>query len=447
METALVAAALIDPANFLIEVQPHDFHDEQLAALWRCGCELVAAGQYVDGIILGDTLRAQGEPITEVRLAHLAALDVDCTHASAYADRVRDLAARRKAFFALQEGVRVVHSSNGTWRSDLAAVTSRILPAERAQRPAQLLGWTAAELLDAQFPEPQWAIPGLIPVGLTFLAGRPKVGKSWFALQTAIAVGTGGRVLDRDVPQGRVLYLALEDNGRRLKERVTKQGMPKQCNARFLPAWPRLAEGGLERLAQVIEAEGYSLVIVDTLGRFMGKADTNDYGDMTTVVGSLQEIAITRDMAILVIDHHRKSAPGASADPVDDIVGSTGKSGAADAILGLTKEQGKRGATLRVTGRDVEEQELALTWDALTCCWQYEGTAEEVQLLGRRGQIVAILQENYPNAMTLGEVAKAAEMQRQNVSPILNDLVLSGHAKRLEKQGKEQPFVAVMNEG
>jgi hypothetical protein len=83
METALVAAALIDPANFLaVEVQPHDFHDEQLAALWRCGRELVGAGQYVDGIILGDTLRAQGVPITEVRLAQLTALDVDCTHAS-----------------------------------------------------------------------------------------------------------------------------------------------------------------------------------------------------------------------------------------------------------------------------------------------------------------------------------------------------------------------------
>ena len=47
---------------------------------------------------------------------------------------------------------------------------------------------TADEILTAAWPEPVWAIPGLLPVGLTILAGRPKVGKSWLALQIALAV-------------------------------------------------------------------------------------------------------------------------------------------------------------------------------------------------------------------------------------------------------------------
>ena len=52
--------------------------------------------------------------------------------------------------------------------------------------------WTLDELLDADFPEPTWTVPDYIPVGLVSLAGRPKIGKSWMALQLAIAKGSGG---------------------------------------------------------------------------------------------------------------------------------------------------------------------------------------------------------------------------------------------------------------
>jgi hypothetical protein len=62
--------------------------------------------------------------------------------------------------------------------------------------------WTVAELLAADFPEPRWAVPGLVPVGLCILAGRPKVGKSWLALQLACAVATDGHFLGEGVNGG-----------------------------------------------------------------------------------------------------------------------------------------------------------------------------------------------------------------------------------------------------
>ncbi len=69
------------------------------------------------------------------------------------------------------------------------------LPADPNIPPARTSSqkrWTVAELLDAEFPEPKWAIPNLIPEGLSIIGGRPKVGKSWLLLQAAIAVGSGG---------------------------------------------------------------------------------------------------------------------------------------------------------------------------------------------------------------------------------------------------------------
>src|SRR6476659_8073847 len=63
--------------------------------------------------------------------------------------------------------------------------------------------WTATDLLAHDSPEPRWAVPGIICEGVTLLAGQPKVGKSWLALNLAVAVAAGGKALGRiDVDQG-----------------------------------------------------------------------------------------------------------------------------------------------------------------------------------------------------------------------------------------------------
>jgi RecA-family ATPase len=50
-------------------------------------------------------------------------------------------------------------------------------------------------LLARQLPPIQWAIPEILPEGLTLLAGKPKLGKSWLALAMALAVASGGVAL------------------------------------------------------------------------------------------------------------------------------------------------------------------------------------------------------------------------------------------------------------
>lgn len=57
--------------------------------------------------------------------------------------------------------------------------------------------WAAKELLTAEFPPIQWVVPGIFPEGLTFLAGRPKIGKSLLALQLAHAVSSGGNIFNQ----------------------------------------------------------------------------------------------------------------------------------------------------------------------------------------------------------------------------------------------------------
>ena len=78
--------------------------------------------------------------------------------------------------------------------------------------------FTLQELLARELPPVRWAIPDILPEGLTLLAGKPKLGKSWFALSVALAIAAGGFALGKQpVTQGEVLYLALEDNERRVR--------------------------------------------------------------------------------------------------------------------------------------------------------------------------------------------------------------------------------------
>jgi len=65
-----------------------------------------------------------------------------------------------------------------------------------------------------KFPAPAWIVPGILPEGFVILAARPKKGKSWLALNIAVAKASGGCALGRPdlrLEPAKVLYLALED--------------------------------------------------------------------------------------------------------------------------------------------------------------------------------------------------------------------------------------------
>jgi hypothetical protein len=79
----------------------------------------------------------------------------------------------------------------------------------------------AETLLGMDFAPLEYVIPGYVVEGLTLLGGKPKLGKSWWAYDASIAVATGGKAMGSvDCEQGDVLYLALEDNRRRVKDRL-----------------------------------------------------------------------------------------------------------------------------------------------------------------------------------------------------------------------------------
>lgn len=92
---------------------------------------------------------------------------------------------------------------------------------------------TADQILNTRWPDPKWAVPGILPVGLAVLGGRPKAFKSWLDLQIVQAKAAGGDLFGQKVTQGPCLYLALEDTPRRLQYRMEKQGWPPKLPVKF----------------------------------------------------------------------------------------------------------------------------------------------------------------------------------------------------------------------
>ena len=250
----------------------------------------------------------------------------------------------------------------------------------------RLLTVSADELLTREWPDPPWLVEGLLPVGMTVLAGRSKVGKSWLCLQLAQAVATGGAFLNVAVSRASVLYLALEDGPRRLQNRMKAQGWKVGrglCD--FLHAsgarqqLGALNKGGAHKLTQALKAEGYKLAIIDTFSRLF-TGDQNDVSQVTMALGPLQEAAQDGGIGIVLVDHHNKMGLTTDSDPVLAILGSTAKGAVADCIWSLTRERGKAGASLTMVGRDDEDRTLSLAWDGLTKSWQCEGDADAMQL-------------------------------------------------------------------
>ena len=181
---------------------------------------------------------------------------------------------------------------------------------------------TAKALKDEVFPPIKFIVKSYLVEGATILAGRPKIGKSWLALDWSVAVARGGFCFgDVNCKEGDVLYIALEDNKRRLKSRLAKI-------LGLIGEWPEKLEYATE----------WPRANVDVLETFRSRARGNDnyYASDYETTKALQAIASETSIAILIIHHVRKGA--ADNDPIDKISGTLGLSGGSDSLLILDRD-------------------------------------------------------------------------------------------------------------
>lgn len=302
-------------------------------------------------------------------------------------------------------------------------------PAARARYDWRARCSTASKLQTMTFPPVTFVIPGLIPEGLTLLAGRPKIGKSWLALDICLGVAAGRFCLgDRQPLPGDVLYAALEDNPRRLQRRMGKilRTFTETWPDRLTVAteWRRLDKGGVEDLAEWIDgAHEPRLIVLDTLAGVKPIRTTTGYTEDYASLEALHRLANDRGVAIVVLHHTRKME---AEDPLDSVSGTLGLAGCADTVAVLTRSS--KGPTLYLRGRDVEEAEHAMSFSVETCRWTILGDAGEVRRSEERSRILdAIAAAAEPIGPT--DIAAATGMKPGNVRHLLSKMAGAGEVK------------------
>lgn len=245
------------------------------------------------------------------------------------------------------------------------------------------------DLLAQEKQEIKWIIKDVLPTGNMLLAARPKMRKTWLALQLALAIARGRKFLDWQCEQGGVLFLGLEDNERRLQNRIRTltrmefdqgdlsqfhyftggmdydgAGRLKMMNPEeyqtYLNTFPR-GDAGVDALEQYLELHPYiTTVIIDTFQHFRGDRTSRDiYASDYDAMTPITKLANRRKILAIPVFHEKKGNAdrGIGGDFLEDVSGSAGITGGSDGVISI---KGRRGVQednesrkILISGRDV----------------------------------------------------------------------------------------------
>src|SRR5262245_7964283 len=330
----------------------------------------------------------------------------------------------------------------GRLRQEVERAYGKIRDAAQPAARKSVVMSCAEDLRTMTFKPLKYAVPGILAEGLTVLAGKPKIGKSWFLLHASITLareGGGFTLGDIHCQEGDVLYCALEDNPRRMQARMTKllgisQPWPKRLTLCY--DLPRLGEGGAEAIRDwIVSVPNPRMVAIDTLAmiRALKKADESNYQSDYLALIELRALANEFGIALPVSHHLRKAE---ADDPFDTISGTLGLTGAVDSMLVLKRSVGGgSNYVLHGKGRDLIEVEKAMEFNRDACTWRIVGDAAPVRRSAERTLILdAITEAGEP--IGPNDIAAEVRMKPGNVRRLLGKLVKDGAIEKAGKYGR-----------
>lgn len=222
----------------------------------------------------------------------------------------------------------------------------------------------------------EFVVDNLITQGLFILAGAPKIGKSWLALDICLSVAKGEQVLSAKTTQGTTLYLCLEDSRIRIQNRLYEMTDEPTEHLHFALLANSIGSGLEEQIENFIsEHRDTKIIFIDTLQKIRSDSPESTYATDYKELSILKTIADKHSVAIVLVHHLRKTK---DADPFNMISGTTGLSGCVDgSFVLLESKRGSRNATLYCVGRDIENREIELKFDNEQHRWISDETFSE----------------------------------------------------------------------
>ena len=226
------------------------------------------------------------------------------------------------------------------------------------------------EMLKEPVEPDLYIVNGIIPPGVSLLSGHQKIGKSWLGMKLCLCASRGVDLWGYKTLHCKALYCCLEDTKRRIRKRYDAlieaadelQGTKPSGWLDFRFQCRKLGEGLVEDLEDyIIRNPECKLIVIDTLFMITPRMNDSPYASDYNNIVALKKFADQYEIAIVIIHHTRKMK---AKDPFDEILGTTGLNGAADAMMILSRggRSDKKG-TLKITGRDLSDEEIELEFN------------------------------------------------------------------------------------
>lgn len=297
------------------------------------------------------------------------------------------------------------------------------------------------ELESLELPEREDVVDGglLVAGSVTLLSAREKSGKTLLCTDLACAIVCEQPFLDRAVTCGPVIFVALEENIREVRQRFLDRLGPRRDVPLFVLPANGFSEdvfrldhpASLGMLDAMIREYGASVVIVDTM-REAHRLRENEADDMSPLMRPLRQSAHDTNCAILFLHHQNKN--GTSR-------GSTAIAAGVDQLWGFQRtdgadESGSPVGKLTVEGRFGPRQVIGIRLgDGLR--WRVD---DSITLTDQtmRGRVLATIRHGSVAGMTAQAVADHLDARLKTVqnelSRILHEapcpLIVSGTGKR-----------------
>jgi hypothetical protein len=155
--------------------------------------------------------------------------------------------------------------------------------------------------------------------------------------------------------------------------------------------WLKFDKGGVKKLTELIEKEQPKLVVIDTLAKVRPESRRNNgvYIEDYQALEPITKVANQYRCTILVVHHNRKGKP--ETDPLEQVSGSLGLSGAVDGVLVIDGNRSDKIYTLSLIGRDIsDDDDLAIARQP-NGEWRLLGQAKTVFISSERKEIAELL--------------------------------------------------------
>ena len=437
LEATFIGACLVD-SQVLIDsiLSVEDFGIVSHQRIYAAVATVYEDCGQTDPVLVADYLNKVGElnrvgghnAIYEIQQAI-----VETVSAEFYAREILRLSIKRKLSALIAESLEQTRDLESDPEHVVAALELNLETLQFEQQ--QLEYYTALELSKMEIEPVKWFIPGFLPSGLTILAGPPKIGKSFFCWNMALAVATGGIAFSSVIiPEiHNVSYLSFEDPPELLKDRLTLMSdeMPNNLHIVSDMQGHTFDPVGLKMLDTHLDETKSELIVVDTWKHVTpdisvkGTSYDIDYAALIPV----QRFAHRRNIGIVLVTHTRKATDMDNA--FNQIQGSVGMQAGCDTMMMLSHDSGSK--TLHLSGRRIPNDQFAFTVEE--GIWILEGNAQDYHGSELRREIIAHLKEAGNMGLSAGDLIDLTGKKDSNVRQTLRRMVKDNELDQPKKRG------------